>query len=245
MADAMRIPALLRDAGTEKLTFVGGEPTLSPHLPLLLRASKAVGLTTMVVTNGYLIAEGYLERIRDHVDWIALSVDSGSNEVEKALGRGHGDHVDRIVHAAERVKEAGIRLKVNTVVTALTWQEDMHPLIRRLGPERWKVFQALRILGENDGLGAEMWVTEDQFGAFLARHADLDPLGEDNDAMTGSYLMLDPLGRFFQNFGGVYEYSTPIPEVGVLPALAEVGWDAEKFERRGGRYGWGPAGRGA
>lgn len=238
LEDTIRIPALLRDAGTEKLTFVGGEPTLHPQLPRLLRASKATGLTTMVVTNGYLLANGYLDRIQDHVDWIALSVDSASNEVEEALGRGHGDHVDRTLVAADLVKEAGIRLKVNTVVTALTWQEDMHPLILRLGPERWKVFQVLRIFGENDGVGPEMWITTDQFRSFLARHADLNPIGEDNGAMTGSYLMLDPLGRFFQNSAGSYEYSASILEVGVLHALAEVGWDAEKFVRRGGRYGW-------
>lgn len=238
---AARIPALLRDAGTRKLTFAGGEPTLHPDLPGLLAASKAVGLTTMIVTNGYLLTRGYIERIRAYVDWIALSVESNSNDVERRLGRGDGDHVDRVVAAAELVKDAGIRLKVNTTVTGPTWQEDLHPLIRRLAPERWKVFQALPIRGENEDFGAENWVTAEQFRAFLVRHADLNPIGEDNDDMTGSYVMLDPLGRFFQNFGGSYTHSAPVLEVGVLLALAQVGWDTERFVGRRGLYDLGPA----
>lgn len=193
----------------------------------------------MVVTNGSVLSAGYLERIRGSVDWIALSVDSASNDVEKTLGRGWGDHVDRVVLAAKLVKDAGIRLKVNTVVTAMTWQEDMRMLIHRLEPERWKVFQALRIAGENDAQDNEMWVTPEQFEGFLARHAELNPIGEDNDAMTGSYVMMDPLGRFFQNLGGAYGHSRSILQVGVFPALGEVGWNAEKYVARGGRYDWG------
>lgn len=236
--EALKIPVLLRDAGTDKLTFVGGEPTLCPYLLELLRESKRVGLTTMIVTNGYLLADGYLDQIRDHADWIALSVDSASNETEKTLGRGYGNHVDRVLVVAKKIKEAGIHLKVNTTVTALTWQEDLHLLIRAVGPERWKVFQALSIRGENDDFGPANWITPDQFRAFLSRHADLEPIGEDNEAMTGSYVMPDPLGRFFQNFGGVYRYSDSVLEKGVLAALEQVGWDAEKFVRRKAFYDW-------
>lgn len=48
--------------------------------------------------------------------------------------------------------------------------------------------------------------------------------------------MLDPLGRFFQNTKGYIEYSRSILEVDLLEALAEVGWDREKFIKRGGVY---------
>lgn len=242
--DALRIPALLRAAGTEKLTFVGGEPTLCPYLPELVRTSKDEGLTTMVVTNGYLLADGYLDRIRDAADWIGLSLESASNEIEKRLGRGNGDHVDRVLLAARKTRAAGIRLKVNTTVTALTWREDLHDVILTIEPERWKVFQALWIRGENDAFMARHAVTPEQFRAFVARHVDLHPVVEDNELMRGSYVMLDPLGRFFQDSRGYYEYSDPILDVGVMPALSQVGWDTEKFVRRGGLYGWGPAKRG-
>ena len=57
--------------------------------------------------------------------------------------------------------------------------------------------------------------------------------------MEGSYIMMLPDGRFFNNFCGRYSYgSNTIFEVGVERALYEVGWDPEKFLKRGGVYNW-------
>ena len=79
--------------------------------------------------------------------------------------------------------------------------------------------------------------------AFVARHAGLAgdglaPIVEDNDAMTASYVMIDPRGRFYGNHEGRHRVSAPILEVGVLAALAQVGFSPQKFEGRGGRYAW-------
>ena len=60
--DMLRIPSLLADAGCEKLTFVGGEPLLCPHLRSLLQASHDLGLTTMIVTNGSLLTDEFLQQ---------------------------------------------------------------------------------------------------------------------------------------------------------------------------------------
>lgn len=236
--EALRIPGLLASAGTQKLTFAGGEPLLCPHLDELLKEAKAVGMTTMIVTNGSLLTETLLQRISRFVDWIALSIDSGSEQTERALGRGTGSHVVRAIDAASRIRRRGIGLKVNTVVTALNWREEMSWLIRDLAPERWKVFQMLVIKGENDPLSETLRVTDGQFGFFLRTHEVLAPIPEDNRAMSGSYLMMDPMGRLFQNTGGEYSYSDPVLRVGFQTAINQVGWDRRKFLRRGGQYDW-------
>ena len=61
---------------------------------------------------------------------------------------------------------------------------------------------------------------------------------EDNDLMTGSYVMVDPAGRFFDNSAGTHTYSRPILEVGVEQALTDVSVDAGKFLSRSGMYAW-------
>ena len=62
---------------------------------------------------------------------------------------------------------------------------------------------------------------------------------EDNQAMTGTYLMVDPGGRFNTNFGGRTTSSSPILEVGWERALAELPrLDIARFEERGGKYDW-------
>jgi radical S-adenosyl methionine domain-containing protein 2 len=246
---ARRVIDLLAAAGTEKLTFVGGEPTLRRDLPLLVRHAADLGLTTCIVTNGARLSR-VLEVASDAVHWVGLSVDSGSEAVQAALGRGDGTHVGRSIALADEVRARGIHLKLNTVVTALNWQEDLSSLVRRLRPERWKAFQVLRVEGENDGRVEPLLITPEQYQAFVARHAHLAAVGlplvaEDNDAMRGSYVMVDPQGRFFNNEFGRYTVSRPILEVGVDAALAQVGWRSDKFEARGGRYDWHGAKRSA
>ena len=59
---------------------------------------------------------------------------------------------------------------------------------------------------------------------------------ENNEAMTGSYLMIDPLGRFFDNTKGEHTYSSPIIAVGMQEALAEIQVFPERFIARGGLY---------
>lgn len=197
----------------------------------------------MIVTNGTGITSRFLDHAGPYIDWIALSIDSASSDVEALLGRGAGNHAERCLQTASLIRKHGKRLKVNTTVTALTCDEDMHDLLRQLAPERWKVFRFLPIQGENDAYRDQLAVTSEQFHAFLERHRDLQPVGEDNSDMIGSYVMLDPAGRFFQNFGGVYTHSESILERGVSEALKQVGWDPDKFRHRGGDYDWGPAHR--
>ncbi len=73
---------------------------------------------------------------------------------------------------------------------------------------------------------------------FVHRHRYLNSIYESNDLFCGSYVMLDPLGRFFQNSKGFIEYSRSILDVDPIDALAEVGWDRGKFLKRGGIYEW-------
>lgn len=240
--DAARLVEQLAGAGCEKLNFAGGEPTLHPDLGSLLGTARRAGMTTSIVTNGWGL-EPLLERHSEVLDWAGLSVDSSDEDVLVRLGRGSGGHAARSLQLAELARRHGVRLKLNTVVTAINWREDMSDYVGRFAPERWKVFQVLPIEGQNDGAVDDLLVSPSQLRAFVRRHAHLDaeglaPIVEDNDAMTASYVMVDPLGRFFSNAGGRHTYSDPILAVGVEVALAQVTFDHERLMRRGGIYAW-------
>jgi len=240
--DAKRLLQQLREAGTEKINFAGGEPTLHPHIGELMAEARRLGFVTSLITNGARL-DALLDKHASDIDWVGLSVDSGDESVQAELGRGKGEHVARSVAHAARIHALGLGLKLNTVVTALTWREDMRPLVRQLRPARWKVFQVLPIEGQNDGDVEELLISSEQFDAFVARHRDLDaeglgPIAEDNHAMTDSYAMLDPLGRFYGNHRGRYVFSRPVLEVGVHGALDEVEFEVRRLVARGGFYVW-------
>lgn len=61
---------------------------------------------------------------------------------------------------------------------------------------------------------------------------------ETNSEITGSYAMVDPAGRFFDNAQGVHHYSEPILKVGADIAFRQVDYDFGKFISRGGKYDW-------
>lgn len=241
-AESLRIVDALADAGCEKLNFAGGEPTLRKDLGQLLTHAKRRGLVTSIVTNGFAL-DALLDKYASVLDWVGLSVDSGREDVQAALGRGPGDHVAQSIRLSDRCRDAGVRVKLNSVITALNWEEDMSALVRRMAPERWKTFQVLPMEGQNDGSVEDLLLSERQFRHFVQTHAGLEaeglaPIVEDNDAMRGSYVMVDPLGRFFGNATGRHVYSAPLLAVGVPEALAQVGFVPEKFDARGGRYAW-------
>lgn len=242
LADAKALLQLLRQAGAQKLNFAGGEPTLHPQIGALVAESKRLGFTTTLITNGARLHR-LLDAHAEHIDWVGLSVDSADEAVQTALGRGCGGHVERSRVLAARVHALGLGLKLNSVVTALNWREDMTAFLRELRPARWKVFQVLAIAGQNDGDVEPLLVSREQFEAFVERHRALDaeglgPIAEDNDAMTDSYAMIDPLGRFYGNHEGRYVYSRPILEIGVAAALAEVDFEVKRLVARGGLYPW-------
>ena len=66
----------------------------------------------------------------------------------------------------------------------------------------------------------------------------LAPVVEDNEAMSGSYVMVDPMGRLFSNATGEHRYSEPILSVGVERALEQIIVSEERFVGRGAVYGW-------
>lgn len=237
----------LAAAGFQKITFAGGEPTLCKRLPDLVRAAKAAGMTTMLVTNGSQLHKAdWIFHPDRPLDWVALSIDSASEDTHISLGRaerGKAISSARYIRLARRLREAGIRLKINTVVTSLTVDEDMSAFIRALAPERWKVLRVLPVGGQNDGKVEPLLVTSAQFAAFGERHKHLANYGitivnEDHEDIIGGYAMIDPIGRFFDDTKGHHTYSRPILDVGVHAAFAEVTFSEERFVRRGGVYQW-------
>jgi radical S-adenosyl methionine domain-containing protein 2 len=224
----------LVEAGMEKITFVGGEPMLCPHLGEYIEHAKELGCLTMIVSNGSLITEKFFEKYHDSIDWIGVSIDSSIESTEKALGRGYGNHLANLIKVAEITHKYDIRLKVNVTVTRHILQEDLHQILQQIEPDRLKFLQVLSVRGQNDSKFGELAVTKEEFYEFVNRHGNLAPVAEDNEMMTGSYVMIDPAGRFFQNTHGTYKYSSPIHEIGVLEALREVGFSWKKLVERGG-----------
>ncbi len=241
--EALRLVGALAER-FDKVTFAGGEPMLCPWLPDLIRAAKQRGAKTMLVTNGSKLTAPWIEALKGDLDWITLSIDSALDETYRRLGRtlaGKATPAAEYALKATWTQLAGMRLKVNTVVTALNVREDMSNLITAIRPERWKILQVLPIEGQNDGKVEPLVCAPGEFEAFVERHrgveaSDIVLVPEDNYAIRGTYVMVDPAGRFFDDAAGRHRYSEPILQVGLDRAFGQVSFSMDGFFRRGGEY---------
>ncbi|MCX7549018.1 viperin family antiviral radical SAM protein [Xanthomarina sp. F1114] len=241
--EALEVVTKIAEAGFEKITFAGGEPLLCKWLPKLIKTAKQSGMTTMIVTNGSKLTEEFLKENKPYLDWIAVSVDSLEEENNIRIGRAitgkrplskafYYDLVDTI-------RKYGYGLKINTVVNKINYKDNLTEFIEYANPQRWKVLQVLPIVGQNDIKIDAFKITDKEYNYFLNTHKDVRSIvPESNDEIKGSYVMIDPAGRFFDNAQGKHNYSKPILEVGVNHALQTMNYNLEKFLNRGGVYDW-------
>jgi radical S-adenosyl methionine domain-containing protein 2 len=243
LKEQIEIIDLCSAAGIQKLNFAGGEPTWVKHLPALLKYAKDRGLITSIISNGSRFGdEQYLGSILENLDILGVSIDSPYADTHKAMGRFDKRHedVNNQLEWLTMARNAGCLVKVNTVVSKYNWQEDLTDIIREINPMRWKVFQALRVEGQNDVKSQDYLVSYSEFENFIQRHqtsiGSVPMIVEDNQLMTGSYLMISPDGRFYDDTKGKHTYSSPILEAGWSNAIDQINVDVDKFDLRDGRY---------
>jgi radical S-adenosyl methionine domain-containing protein 2 len=241
--DSLKLVNLLSEH-FDKITFVGGEPTLCPWLPDLIIRAKQLGMNTGIVSNGTRLNEKYLTELRPYLDWVGLSIDSLNEDTNVKMGRAIAGtkplNETYYLNLVNLITSLGFKLKINTVVNKYNYNENLSGFIEVSGTNRWKVFQVLPIKGENDKHIDELKITKEEFNFFLANHEKTKHVlvPENNEEMRGSYAMVDPAGRFFENSTGSIINSDPVLKVGVEKAYDMAHPDSDKFIKRGGVYNW-------
>jgi radical S-adenosyl methionine domain-containing protein 2 len=240
------IREILKIKSFRKLNFSGGEPTLFKGIELLIRLAKENGLETSMVTNGFKLVKSndLFNSLIGYLDLLVLSIDSLDEVVNLAVGR----HVAKktlslndFVELAKKCDENGIKIKINTVVTKNNFNQVLATDISILKPIRWKIFRMLPVANQNDNANS-IYPTDDEFNEFLKLNKDIAEklnikvVAEDNNEMTGSYIMISPDGRFFNNIEGKHNYSESILEVGIEDALNQTPLLREIFYKREGDY---------
>jgi radical S-adenosyl methionine domain-containing protein 2 len=220
-----------------RINFAGGEPVmLGKRFVDAILLAKSLGFCTSIITNGHLLSDNMIKRIAPHLDMLGLSVDTADYLLAQSIGR-----VDRKnawlspVRATEIVKAYRLAnpvgtVKINTVVNAFNWREDIGNLISNLRPDKWKILRVLPVYSTN------LTVSERQYASYIKRHNAFSNIVtvENNADMWQSYLMLNPQGRFYQNTdtcNGLVQ-SPSVLDVGVGAALEHIDFNIETFAKR-------------
>jgi radical S-adenosyl methionine domain-containing protein 2 len=227
-----------------KINFAGGEPTLVPHIAELIQYAKSIGFETSIVTNGSRIDFEWVKNISPYLDILAVSVDSINSETNIKIGsnqKGNGLSVNDLKNIATACHCFGIELKINTVVSKFNVYETLTDFINEIKPFRWKILQATKITGQNDEGFEQIEISTNDFSYFCSRNktnilSEINVVTENNEMIKGSYIMIDCLGRFFDDSRNCHSYSNSIIEHGVEMALSQINVDSQKFIARNGNY---------
>lgn len=222
----------------DRINFVGGEPTSTSKLKPLVKEAKSLGFQVSIVSNGYNLIKRpeEFDYLFDSLSCIGLSIDSLNPHVNILCGRHvHTDTIseDEFYMLSKRIKEADIRLKINTVVNKLNVKEDLNRFYEKMNPDRIKLFQVLKpdflcLKHSYD----DLLITKEEFASFVFRHKKFENIicSEDNEAMTNSYYMLNAEGKFIDNGNGLYSESILYAEI--EDALSQIQVDEEKYFAR-------------
>ena len=124
----------LRRLGSRYLTIVGGEPTLHPDLPELIRKAREFGFDKVMLETNGLRASAVVRSIRpEDLFYVRVSLD-GASAATHDFVRGPGNF-DRAVAAIRALVEAGFSVRVTTTVFSFSVPEvpDVVRLAGRLG----------------------------------------------------------------------------------------------------------------
>lgn len=224
------------DVKKVRLNLVGGETFLyEKAVKFIIEQAKQRGFALSAISNGSLFSDDWAQLIAQDFVSMGFSVDSLKPETNLKIGRHQKNKLISAEQMAQHIHllhqlNPKLSLKINTVVNELNYQELFHDWLRDLPVDKWKVFKMLPIINHC------LSINDEKFQQFIHNHRAFQPIlfSENNDEMTQSYLMLDPLGRFFSNQAGQqgYRYSRSVLEVGLQAALEEVVFDVGKFHKR-------------
>jgi MoaA/NifB/PqqE/SkfB family radical SAM enzyme len=129
--------------GYTRLDLFGGETTLRPDLPDILRFARGMGFFLDLITNGTLMTASLARELRDSgLHLCMVSLDGPSAETHDRIRRGTQGFARAIAGIGAAVAAGGMEVNVDTVVLPANFDE-MIPLAHRvagLGVTRLNLF---------------------------------------------------------------------------------------------------------
>lgn len=161
---------IFEQAKVPSVSFTGGEPTLVPYLPELIRYARDLGMRVNLITNGTRIDAEYAQRLADS------GLNSAQVSLEGVTAATHDQIVNfpgafvRSVAAVGHLRRTGIHTHTNTTITRTNLPEvGRFPAFvkNELGGDKFSM--NLIIPTGSAGLDAEIGVSYSEIGAHL-RH---------------------------------------------------------------------------
>jgi MoaA/NifB/PqqE/SkfB family radical SAM enzyme len=182
------------------ISFAGREPFLRKDIFELVEHTKNTGVLMNIETTGALLNDSAFELLKKYnLDMISISIDSLDEKLCKSMGRVYLSE-NHLKYIADSCEESGIKLKVNSVVSAISKNEleRIGSFLEKISPSIWKLRQFTpRSSGYN--VREKYLMAEDEFlniaGKIKSRFNSLKIEGKTTTQQSGTAFMIFPDGQ--------------------------------------------------
>lgn len=137
----LKILDYCKELSVNVITFGGGDPFLQRDFPQLLENLDKGDLFLQIDTNGLHLKDEHLCLIAKSIDLVGLPLD-GIREVHTEM-RKHDMHFDVVINWINKLNDAGVKVKINTVVTKKNIQhlDNLARFLSDLPVSAWSLYQ--------------------------------------------------------------------------------------------------------
>jgi len=123
---------LLKDLGIEKITLIGGEPTMYKGIEEIVATSKEMGFNVGMVSNGRKFSsKKFTKKIKESsLDRLTISIEGSNREMHDKITQVPGSF-EQSIRGIDNCHELGIPIATESTVSYIN-QEDLPSLVRFL-----------------------------------------------------------------------------------------------------------------
>lgn len=179
-----------------RITLAGGEPLLYKELNEVIDLIFSKNIKVSLITNGFLLTEDFLQRNKEKLSMVGISIDSVCDETNRKIGRCMQNKVlseRKYIHLGQMIKDNGIKLKINVCLSKINASENMVDFIKKLKPDRLKILQMKSEFFMNSQTKSQV-LSQDEFEKCCQKYQELNSIIETNETMEDSYLIIDSKG---------------------------------------------------
>jgi len=144
--DARKTIKGIADAGIEKVRFTGGEPLLRPDIFGLMEYAKRLGLFVMLNTNGSLLGEKTVSRLRACCDDILVSLNAANASDEARLSgrKGKGLFAAKL-SGLKALSQESLFVRASTILSRRNIQklQEFSGLADSLSVKQWLLLRPI------------------------------------------------------------------------------------------------------
>lgn len=137
--EALQLCEELADLGIKWVTLSGGEPLTRKDILIIIRRLKEKGVAVNMITNGWLLNEETVLRLKESgISTVAVSIDGTGEIHDRIRVKGAFAHAKE---AFAMLKKAGIRTGAITTITKQNIQilDELKEELIRIGVDSWQV----------------------------------------------------------------------------------------------------------